>query len=1166
VTSPDAAPASVHVLGAVYGVTPEGVNVEVPSASQRRLLGLLAIYAPRQLRAEWLAEVLGVSAGALRTVVSRLRTTIGPATLRTTSTGYSLEGDVDADLFCQAVANADKAADKLGALEKALTLWTGPVLEEFQVEEWARGESARLTEIHAASVDDYIDQLISADRATDAIAATEAQIGQYPYRDRSRGLLIRALALTGRQADALRAFQTYRSLLVEEFGTEPSPEVVRIERRVATGWSGVDIAPEVSAPVGTVDIPLSANLAHRIAFVGRLTEHEVLKSQLALVGDSGLRCVVVAGEAGMGKTTLLAEFAHFVTSSATATVLYGRCDETGSLLEPFRSLLDACVEHAPLDLLAEHVARSGGELTRLCARLATRVVTTPAPIDSDDATERFLAFDAAADLLRRIAVRRPLILILDDLQWAEPTALLLLRQIVRTLADAPVLVLMSRRDPGERVSDQLRTALAELDHSETIHLQLTGLNEAELAELVVAATRAVPDPELRRVTGRLREESAGNPLYASQLIRHWMDLGRAIGAHEGQQGRPTIVMPEGVPPSLREVVWSRVRTLGHDVFTVLGAASVLGLEFPEDILLETLDLPEETVRRALDVAVAAGILIDLRSVRRAMRFVHALVANAMYSEIGPSTRARMHERVVRALAKDGESLHPDIVLQLARHCTLAGLPEEALHWSVSAGDDAFAHLAPTEAALHYQVALNAAEALHRSEAQRADLLVRLGHAQFRAGDPQAQATLVQGAELARRSGQNQTLIRAALAADLGVLRIGSFVQESEIVESALEVADPADIATYARLLALLSRSLTFTPDTERRVTLAHRALRMAEESDDATLLAGVAPAVLNALWAPGNERLRTEVATRALLAAEASGDPVLQFSVNLVARQVAIEAGDPVMVAHTLTRLRATAQNVGEPYLRWLIVVCETFDAMMAGRLSHAEALAGEALDLGLQIAAPDAFTIYAALVFVLRTFAGRHGELFPLVEQAARESPTVLPFKLAYGIICIAVDKTDAADEILQEGMRSGFAQIAFDNFWMTSVIAYVIIAIELDDREAAAQLLPLIEPHAAVISFNGATSQGPVSAYVGKLASLLGRHEEAEDHLRAALATATAFGWTYHRATTLFALAQARHRRLGALDEEGRSWLSEASDLCRTYGFQGWIAQIEDLGVSPS
>jgi tetratricopeptide (TPR) repeat protein len=626
-----------------------------------------------------------------------------------------------------------------------------------------------------------------------------------------------------------------------------------------------------------------------------------------------------------------------------------------------------------------------------------------------------------------------------------------------------------------------------------------------------------------------------------------------------------MVMPEGVPPSLREVVWSRVRTLGQDVFTVLAAASVLGLEFPEDVLLQTIDMPEASVLSALDAAAAAGILIELRSVRRAMRFVHALVANAMYSEIGPSRRARMHERVARSLSKDDGALHPDVVLQLARHCALAGLPEEALHWSVSAGDHAFEHLAPTEAAHHYRVALEAAEALHRPDAQRADLLVRLGHAQFRAGEPQAQTNLSEGAKLARQSGQNQTLIRAALVADLGVPRVDSFVQESEMIESALEVADPADTVTYARLLAILSMSLIFTPDVERRVGLAHRALRMAQESEVPTLLAGVAPAVMAALWAPGNERLRNEVAVRALAAAEASGDPRLQFGVNLAARQIAIESGDPVLAAHNLTRLRATAQSIGEPYLGWLVAVCDTFDAMMAGRLSDAEALTTEALELGLQIGAPDAFAMYAAQLFVLYTFAGRHAELFPLVEQAARENPGVLPFKLAYGIISVAVGKIDIGREILYEGMAKGFVALGADNFfWMTSVIAYAIIALGLDDRDAAAQLLPVIEPYGSMISFNGATSQGPISAYVGKLESLLDRHDEAEVHLRAALVTATSFGWTYHRATTLFTLAQTRYRQLGELDEEGRSWLSEASELCRVHGFQSWTVEIDALAAA--
>lgn len=104
-------------------------------------------------------------------------------------------------------------------------------------------------------------------------------------------------------------------------------------------------------------------------------------------------------------------------------------------------------------------------------------------------------------------------------------------------------------------------------------------------------------------------------------------------------------------------------------------------------------------------------------------------------------------------------------------------------------------------------------------------------------------------------------------------------------------------------------------------------------------------------------------------------------------------------------------------------------------------------------------------------------------------------------------------------------------------------MLAIELADTEAAAQLLPIVEPYADEVAFNGATSQGPVAAYVGKLTSLLDRHDAAEEHLLRALDRATAFGWTYHRATTLFALAKARYRRAGVLDADCDAWLREAT-----------------------
>ena len=309
--------------------------------------------------------------------------------------------------------------------------------------------------------------------------------------------------------------------------------------------------------------------------------------------------------------------------------------------------------------MTEHVARYGGELLRICPSLSTRVATTPAPTESDDATERFLAFEAAADLLRRIAAARPLVLMLDDLQWAEPTALLLLRHLARALADAPVLLVLSSRDPGEHASEALRLALADLDRGEPRRLQLVGLDGDELDDLVSATGSIADRPEPEQVVEALRAQTAGNPLYASQLIRHWTEAGF---------DRDT------VPPSLRDVVWSRVNAIGADATDVLTAASVLGVEFYEDVLLDMVGAARigrdrharcrgaqrPPDRRRLGSAVAAlrARARRERAVRRHRQLPTCPPARARGTRVGEERR--------RACRRTWSS-------QLARHCALAGL-------------------------------------------------------------------------------------------------------------------------------------------------------------------------------------------------------------------------------------------------------------------------------------------------------------------------------------------------------------------------------------------------------------------------------------------------------------------------------------------------------------
>jgi DNA-binding SARP family transcriptional activator len=1134
----------VRLLGPVEVVLASGRTVELPSASQRRLLAVLALHSRSSVRAEWLADILGVSPGALRTTVSRLRKVLGETELQTTTTGYRLDVDVDAEMFCREIADGAAGTEAVCVLGAALARWAGPAMEEFAGEEWAAGEVARLTELHASAAEDLAAALIVASRLPDAIALLEAHITAHPLRDRPRGQLMEALAADGRQAEGLRVFQDYRKMLADELGTEPSGETRVIEQRIATAWT--------SAPV---HLPLPAALAPVERLIGRSFERRVLADAATAARSDGLQTVVLCGEPGIGKTTLLAAFAHDVRERGEATVLYARCDGGAAVsFQPFRSLLRWCVDHASTVLLEAHVARCGGALQRIAPQLAARVEVSET-MTADDATERFLLFEAAGDLLRRLAGDELLVIMLDDLHWAEPTALSLLDHLTHSLRDAPVLLIASHRDTAEVVTDPLRSALADLYRDEAHCISLRGFDDAELSDLV--AVEAGTDAPA--IAARLRDDSAGNPLYATQLLRHWVESGRF--ERQLQSTRSSAVPHDDLPRSLREVVWSRVGALGRDTAAVLSAGAVLGAEFDEHVLRELVELDESTMDRALDAAIAAGLLLPVGPARR-MRFAHALVADALYAELQPLQRRRMHAQAARVLGAGEHAPPQKTVVQLARHCALGDLPADAMRWAAIAGDHALAHLAPSEAATWYRVALEHCVALERPKAERAELVVCLGTALHRAGEPGAYATLKEGADLAQRSGAQATLARAALATDRGFMQVGTFAPEQlAIVEAAVAGADPDDGVTYSRLLALYAQTLIPTPRAQLRVEVARRALDMAATSENGDLLPTIASSVLYALWMPGSSALRVDVADRAVAAAAASGDPLLEFSTHVAAYTVAIESADAAAAARSLATLRARTAEIAAPRMRWTVGIYETFEATMTARLEDAERLATENLELGLRIGEPDAFTVYASQFFALGTFAGRHAELFPIVEQASKDAPTASPLRLAYAIICAAVGKEDTAREILAQGRAVAYTDVPVDLFWMTSVIGYAVLAIELHDEDAAALLVAVLEPFETEVAFNGATSQGPVAAYLGKLESLLERHDAADRHLRAALDTTVSFGWEYHRATTLIALAQSRIRRTGAVDSEARALLVEADAICGVRGLRSWAKQIDTL-----
>lgn len=450
--------------------------------------------------------------------------------------------------------------------------------------------------------------------------------------------------------------------------------------------------------------------------------------ELAAVQHGGLRTVLVGGEPGVGKTTFLCAVARAVCepepsphiSEHPCQVLYGRWDEEVSVaLQPFRTMVALLVENAADDLLVDHVHRCGIELGRVTPALARRLADNqemyepvPSRTSSDHETDRHLLFDAVADLLRRVAERSRLVLFLDDLQWAEPSSLLLLRHLAAELRQAPILVIVSYRDAGATPTENLRKTLSALDRGVSRRVTLRGLTDDELRELVVTASSMGRDPDagpiagsgdLDRVAARLRKDTAGNALFASQLIRHWIDTG-GLWRHD-----PNLAV---ISASLRDVVSTRVSALGENAVSILSAAAVLGAEFREQHVTEMVDAGQSEIDESIDAAVSAGLLQATDTTAMAFRFTHALVASTLYDE-------------------------------------LAGLLADAQRWCTVAADHAFEHLAPSEAAHWYDRALQHAQSLARPAPEGADLLVSLGHARQRAGEPDAFELLARGAQLAR---------------------------------------------------------------------------------------------------------------------------------------------------------------------------------------------------------------------------------------------------------------------------------------------------------------------------------------------------------------------------------------------------------------------------------
>jgi DNA-binding SARP family transcriptional activator/tetratricopeptide (TPR) repeat protein len=1141
----------VRVLGPVQIVLPDR-TIDLPSAAQRRLLAALAVHAPHPVRLDWLCWVLGVTSGAVRTTVARLRRIGGDELVHTTATGYRLGVAVDAELACAELALRSADPDAIG---RTLGRWAGPALDEFRTEAWAHGAALRLDEVYATAVEDRAETLIRDRRADEAIAELESFVAGHPFRDRPRGLHLRALAATGRPTEALRSYQDYRAFLVEEVGTEPTDELRRIEQRIASGWNGIEVDHVAlrAAPARTTEraraMPPKFAMCDNI--VGRRAELDLLADAAGNAEGSVQQVVLVGGEAGIGKTSLISAFVRQQCDPTRWRTLFGRCDEfIGEPFQPFRGLLGNLIDELPDEVLGAHTARFGGDLSSLVPQIHQRVPTPEREVADDPMIARHLLFQAVADVARRSAELGPLLIVLDDLHWAEPTGLQLLVHLVHELDALPVMLVASYRDTSEAESQHFRAALADLLRLGARRVVLRGLDDDELAELVRSRLADTAGSDVADIAARLSSETAGNPLFAEHLLQYWSDSTRI--AFSAAAATMTSADHHDPPPTIRDLVWRRVRALGAQAGPVLGAAAVLGVEFEEDIVAAMTGADRAELDELFDRAERARVLVAKSNASSTARFSHAVVARSLEAELGERARIRLHGAAFDALSaaanREGSEPVASLSTRLAHHAERAGRVVEARRWATVAGDDALANLAADEAVRWFRRALDHASSERGSEELQADLLVRLGEAECRAGLVEGVGTLQAAASLAERCGADHVMVRAALAINPGSqVRFGpNAPQQLAIVEAARSRVDDDDVATRARLEALLAQSLVHTDQNERRAAAATAALELARQSGDAGAFARVAPNVLSALWAPGQAQLRSSVAAEAAAIVETLGDPSVSAALYFAAHTAAVCVGDAANAERYQQRLRAVADELQEPRAKWLAAIVDGFAATMAGRFRAADTCVCDALAHGTRIGEPDASTIFASQSFAIGLCEGRHAELAPFVRDVVYDEASIdLSYEVARALVSVGLGDRVGPRAVLRDAVARGLRTLPHNLVRSTVLLGYAALAVELEDHDAADALLPEVAELEETVSFNGVTGQGPVAAYTGMLLSLLGRHAEAEANLLAALATADEFGWDYYRAAILLALAHNRSRA-DDVDTIAEHWLAQADALC--------------------
>jgi DNA-binding SARP family transcriptional activator len=947
------------LLGPLEARDRAGRSLDLGSRRQRALLAVLLLELDRVVTVDALVAGLWGDAAPAKAVasiqsyISNLRRVLEPdraprspaRVLVSRGTGYVLRvppDEVDVRCFEAALGQAEAAAVRdpsaaLGHLDRALAMWRGPALAEFAAEPFAAAEAARLEERRAAAEEERIDLLLLTGDVDTAAADAGRLADRAPLRERRQRQLMTALYRAGRQAEALASHRRYVARMAEEFGLDPSPQLAHLHAEILrheVSAGSTAAAPPAAEPLTAVATRVPASgPSLRTATVGRTAELRRIDQALASAAQGHGSVVLVAGEAGIGKTRTVDEAVRRAHEAGMLAAV-GRCFEGGAapafwpFVEAGRSLAAQAadpLEREAVDRLLASVRPATADRVGEGAQVATVV----------DPTTRFLAADRISVALTSLARSRPTLVAVDDAYGADPDSLAAVVRVAADAAAVPLVLLVTFRTSELPVDHPLASALGELSRLPHLtRIELGGLELAETRDLVRTAAGGDVDAS---IVERIQQRTEGNPFFAVELARLLGDDGPDLERE--------------VPAGVRDVVRLRLAALPAPTREVLELAAIVGRSFRRDLLATILRRTELSLLDDLGPAVESQ-LVDEGTAAGEHRFSHVLVQQAIAEVVPAAQRARDHEALVRELTPRAES-RPELWVEVAHHAVEA----------VPAAGPAAAVEPLARAALH-AVSVDAHELGQQLIERRIELLRRTAPGRERdLGELQAQLDLCavlpittgwhaaelerasgEVLELGRRVGDDDAVTRALSARSANSTVRGEYARSLEILEAQHDIhrrtGDPAHafLAHHGGAMALLFRG-----ELHRSGQVYHAAdavLREIDPDEDGRFR--IPPDRMSAtahhaslwalqLWLTGDAIGSRRQRERARTVATRVGHPQTVWTVSLSHAIGGYLAGDPRRALEGDRWRRAEAGDLRSPLVDDLISVPVAWAAAAGG-------------------------------------------------------------------------------------------------------------------------------------------------------------------------------------------------------------------------------------------